>query len=234
MGNQLLKAARYGDLATIKRLHAEGVDVTERVAYGTTAIMLAAMRGHIATVKFLHAAGASITEKSDSGYSSLLYAARGGNLSLVQYFLQEAGASVSEETEGGNTVWGLLELKDSDTKALESLLKIMVMLDDAPPAFVAKLSPAHTKIAMRGRQYRVQLPSYLEQQRAMVVAHCPLPAVLQPLVGAYAALTPEDMWTDGLGVQQVDHPKRPRQMAGAVADMKMQLRRSLRLRQKRA
>jgi hypothetical protein len=75
----------------------------------------------------------------------------GGNMSLVQYFLQKAGASISEKTFDGNTVWGLLRIQDADTKALESLLKIMVMLDDAPPAFVAKLSPAHTKIATRGR-----------------------------------------------------------------------------------
>jgi hypothetical protein len=110
----------------------------------------------------------------------------------------------------------------------------MVMLDDAPPYFVAKLSYAHAEIATRGRQYRVQLPSYLEQQRAMVVAHCPLPAVLQPLVGAYAALTLEDMCAGGLRVQQVDRPKRPRMMmAGADSDAEVQIRRSLRLREKR-
>jgi hypothetical protein len=128
----------------------------------------------------------------------------------------------------------VLELKDASPMAIASLLKVMVMLGDAPPYFVAKLSQAHAEIAARGQQYRVQLPSYLEQQRAMVVAHCPLPAVLQPLVGAYAATTPEDMWADGLGVQQVDRLKRPRMMmAGADSDVEAQLRRSLRLRQKR-
>jgi hypothetical protein len=234
MSHQLLEAARHGDLATVKRLHAEGVDVTERDAYGFTAIMLAAMHVHIATVKFLHAAGASITERNDHGVSALHFAAFNGDMSLVQYILQEAGADISDVTDDGGTVWNLLELKDVDPMALASLLKIMVMLDDAPPAFVAKLSPAHAEIATRGRQYRAQLPSYLEQQRASVIAHCPLPAVLQPLVGAYAALTPEDMWVDGLGVQQVDRRKRPRVMAGADLDVEVQLRRSLRLRQKRA
>jgi regulation of enolase protein 1 (concanavalin A-like superfamily) len=118
-----------------------------------------------------------------------------------QYFLEEAGASISDVTSHGATVWSLLKTQDANPVALAYLLKIMVMLDDAPPYFVAKLSQAHAEIAARGQQYRVQLPAYFEQQRAMVVAHCPLPAVLQPLVGAYAATTPEDMWADGLRVQ---------------------------------
>jgi hypothetical protein len=77
----------------------------------------------------------------------------------------------------------------------------MVMLDDAPPAFVAKLSPAYAEIATRGRQYRAQLPSYLEQQRATVVEHCPPLPVLLPIVADYDAATLEDMWTDGLRVE---------------------------------
>ena len=74
----------------------------------------------------------------------------------------------------------------------------MVMCDDAPNFFIARLSPQHAELATRGRQLRAQLPEYLDQQRASVFAHCPLPAVLQPLVAAYAATTPEDMWKDGL------------------------------------
>ena len=68
------------------------------------------------------------------------------------------------------------------------------MLGDAPATFIARLSPLHANIAMRGRQFRAQLPSYLEQQQDSVVAHCPIPAVLQSIVAAYAATTPGDMW----------------------------------------
>jgi translation elongation factor EF-4 len=88
-----------------------------------------------------------------------------------------------------------------DDAELSSLLKVMVMLEDAPVDFFAILSPHDAKICTRGRQLRAQLPSYLVQQRAAVVAHCNLPAVLQSLVAAYAATTPEDMWADGLRVQ---------------------------------
>jgi ankyrin repeat protein len=229
-----MNAARDGDVATIKRLHDKGVDITERSEHGFTAIMLAAGNGNAATVKFLQAAGANLTAKDDSGFSALHFAALFGKLAIVQYILQEVAASISDANNDGDTIWELLALQDADPIALASLLKIRVMLDDAPPAFVAKLSPAHAEIATRGQQYHAQLPSYLQQQRAMVVAHCPLPAVLQPLVEAYAALTPDDMWADGLGVQQVDRPKRPRLLAGADPDVEVQLWRSLRLRQKRA
>jgi ankyrin repeat protein len=141
-----LHAASRWELAAIKRLYAEGVDVTERGEQGFTAIMLAAMNGHIATVKFLQAAGATINERNENGFSALLLAAAHGRFPLVEYFLQEAGASISDATSRGRTVWILLDLQDDDTIALASLLKIMVMLDDAPLAFVAKLSPANAEL----------------------------------------------------------------------------------------
>jgi hypothetical protein len=125
-------------------------------------------------------------------------------LSIVQYFLQEAGASINDATHGSDTVWDLLELQDADPAALAPLLKIMVMLGDAPPSFVANLSPAYAKLTTKGRQYRAQLPSFLEQQRASVFEHCCLPPVLLPIVAEYAVTTPEDMWTDGLRVEPTD------------------------------
>jgi hypothetical protein len=69
----------------------------------------------------------------------------------------------------------------------------MVMLDEAPPTFVADLSPTNADITSRGRYLRAQLPSYLEQQRASVVENCPLPPVLLPIVAEFAATTPDDM-----------------------------------------
>jgi hypothetical protein len=200
----LMKAARDGDLATIKRLYDSGVNLTERGVGGLTAIMVATMYGHTTTVKFLHAEGASITERNDLGSSALSLAAADGILPLVQYFVDEAGTSINEVTSDGRTLWSLLELTDADHGALASLLKIMVMLEDAPPTFVAKLFPAHAEIITRGRYFRAQLPSYLEQQRASVFEHCPLPPVLLPIVAEYVATAPEDMWTHGLRVEATD------------------------------
>jgi hypothetical protein len=124
----------------------------------------------------------------------------------------------------------MLKLEDADAHALASLLKVMVLLADAPPNFVAELSPVHAELATRGRQLRAQLPSYLEQQRVLVVAHCPLSAALQPIVYGLAVPTAEDMWTEGLRVR-APLPKRPR--AGEKDAGSVPLQRSARLHQKR-
>jgi hypothetical protein len=70
--------------------------------------------------------------------------------------------------------------------------------DQYLPAFVANLSPQHAELCTRGRQLRDRLPAFLEQQEASVGTHCPLPAVLQAMVTAYARPTREDLWSDDL------------------------------------
>ena len=60
-----------------------------------------------------------------------------------------------------------------------------------------KFPPFTARIIAKGRKLRDQLPSYVVQQRAQLVAHCPLPTVLMPLIAAYATPTHEDMWTEG-------------------------------------
>jgi hypothetical protein len=66
MKGLLFGAAVNEDLATIKRLRAEGVDVTAKrdkfTQEGFTAIMhmLAAMNGHATALKFLQEAGAKL------------------------------------------------------------------------------------------------------------------------------------------------------------------------------
>jgi hypothetical protein len=115
----------------------------------------------------------------------------------MQWLLEEKVCKIQSET-----VWIRLSLNmflgPADSYPL---LKVMVILEDAPHSFLARLSPQHADICTRGRQFWAQVPFYLEQQRAAVVAHCPLPAVLQSLVAAYAATTAEDMWANGLRVQ---------------------------------
>jgi hypothetical protein len=182
------------------------VDVTERDMFGMTPIMLATEHRHTASVKFLQAAGASVVEKNDGGWSALLFAALLGKLSLVQYFLLEAGASIRHGTKEEYSIWFMLRLQDADPVALVSLLKVMVMLDDAPSAFVARVSLANTELITRGRHFRAKLPLYHEQQRSLVFGHCSLPPVLLSIVAEYVATTPEDMWTYGLRVEATDDP----------------------------
>jgi hypothetical protein len=98
----------------------------------------------------------------------------------------------------GHTLWNTLKLEDAVDAEVTSLLKFMVLLADAPPEFIAKLSLQQAELWERGRQIRMQLPVHLVQQRASIVAACPWPEVLQPLVAEFAAPTSDDMWTYGL------------------------------------
>jgi hypothetical protein len=128
---------------------------------------------------------------------------------MLQWLLEEGGSSITETDICGLSVWNLLLISGhtcarGDAVALSSLLKVMVMLEDAPESFCVGLSLHNAtlaEISTRGRQLRTQLPSYLEQQQASIVTHCPLPTVLQLLVAEYAVVVPEDMWTDGLRVK---------------------------------
>jgi hypothetical protein len=149
----------------------------------------------------------------------------------MEYLLREAESCISDIV-GGITGWNAVNPEGADEAEMTSQLKVMVMLGDPPPDFVTQPSRADRKIATRGRQFRLQLPSYLEQQRALLVTHSTLPAVLRPLVAAYAATNPEDIWTDGLRIV-AGRPKRTQLEMGAHKTANTPLRRSLRLRQRR-
>jgi ankyrin repeat protein len=195
----LLDAIAEGNLEQVKRLIAEGADVAEADACGYTALLEAAYYGDIPIMDWLlNEGGSSLTERDINGTSALLMGACMGRFPAMQYLLEKLEALVSETTNVGRTVWDCMKFEESHSAELSSLLKVMVMLEDAPADFIAKLSPQRADICERGRELRAQLPSYLKQQRAALVAQCPLPAVLRCLVTAYAVTTPEDMWADGL------------------------------------
>jgi hypothetical protein len=238
----LMNAIREDDLEKVKRLIAEGADVKEANEKGHTALLEATLFGRIPIMHWLLTeGGSSLAEETEHGTRALSLAAFNGQFPAMQYLLKERGASLSEGDSFGNTVWDCIDyghkMLDSFSSAdLSSMLKFLVMLEDAPADFIAKLSPNHATICTRGRRFRLQ-PPYLEQQRAKVIAHCPLPTVLQSLVAEYAATTSKDMWTDGLRVQ-VSLVKRARtknatEVGEAEGEDAPPLRRSLRLRKKR-
>jgi hypothetical protein len=151
--------------------------------------------------------GADVNRATEGGITPLIFAAHTGNLGVAHWLLAEGGAqaSVSEyASQRGNTLWNMLKLENADDAELTPLLQTMVLHGDAPPEFIAKLSSPQAQIWTRGDHLRRQLPAYLKQQRLSIVAHCPLPRVLLPLVAEYAAPTSEDVWTDRLGLSVVD------------------------------
>jgi hypothetical protein len=150
--------------------------------------------------------GRGIARTSDAnifGRTALSIAARGGNHSLLQWLLEEGGAKITDTNvidDEHKSVWDDLNNNELaygvGRPQRQSLLKVMVLLGDAPADFIARLSPQNADIAIRGRQIRALRPAYLEQQLASIETDCPLPTVLQSIVTTYAEPTPEDVWGD--------------------------------------
>jgi hypothetical protein len=232
-----MKAVKEGDLEKLKRLVADGADVAEVDASGYTALLEAAYYGRIPIMDwFLNEGGSSLAEKNIEGMSAFLVTALMGRFAAMKYLLVEQGASISESDNDGDNVWNIifiLQTNLDESAELFSLLKVMVMLEDAPADFIAPLSPQYADICTRGRQFRAHLPSYLEQQQTAVIEHCPLPTVLRSLVAGYAVITPEDMWADGLRVRAPRAKRgRARETGGGEGEVAPLPRRSLRLREK--
>jgi hypothetical protein len=158
--------------------------------------------GNLALVKWLLAEGGSkITEHALNGNSALLMASKKGHLALTQWLLEEGGSDITETNNAGETVWDRLKLEGADPAALTFLLQAISLLGSAPPRFVVKLSSKQAQLVAKGQRLRMQLPSYLGEQKFVLFEHCPLPNVLQALVVAYATPTRQDVWTDGLHVR---------------------------------
>ena len=98
---QLLRAARAGDLALVQRLVPSlGPDVTDD--FGRTPLMLAAEAGQVAVARELLALGASAEANDRSGETPLLIAVRKGDLALTSLLL-EHGVPVNQANKAGTT-----------------------------------------------------------------------------------------------------------------------------------
>jgi hypothetical protein len=203
----LLRAALNGHVHVVQFLVSEkgGASVTEVDRYGNTALLRAAAHDHLSTVQYLLSkdGGASILEANGDGDTALISASLFGKFVTMAWLLAEGGASIKETSKNGLTVLDRLErhiaqaynVPGPEDVGLSPLLQVVALLGDVPYDFLIGL-PKYARIIQQGQQFRAELPLYLEQQRGVLAANCLLPAVLQPLVLAYAEPTHNDIWND--------------------------------------
>ena len=100
-------AAYYGDLAKMKALFAEGVDINASTGAGghqtDSALTVAAGKGHFEVVKFLLDSGADANVKGRNRYTPLMSAAWSGHEEIVKLLIAE-GADVNATTSERKSV----------------------------------------------------------------------------------------------------------------------------------
>lgn len=98
LNDQLLSAARRGDLPAIKRLLDKGADVNAKTLHGVSALCFAAGNGHLETVRLLLERGADLNQKDPVyGMDALGWAAYRDQIAVVKMLLPRmpAGRSVA-------------------------------------------------------------------------------------------------------------------------------------------
>ncbi len=148
-------AAREGDLATIKKLAAGGVDINTGSQYGATALSFAADKGHIEVVRFLLESGAD-PNKSDTFYqaSPMTWASENDHLEvavlLVEHGAEGSGGLLAKVAAAGRK--DLVE-KLIKTGKLEpgDLARAMAVTAEKQPEVAALLKEAGAKAVVTVR-----------------------------------------------------------------------------------
>lgn len=91
----IFQAAKYGNLARVKKLLEDGAGVNDADQYGAYPLHLAAHYGHSASVELLLNKGAHINAMSDGG-TALHWASYAGHFEVVQLLL-EYGADIDRK-----------------------------------------------------------------------------------------------------------------------------------------
>ena len=114
MSNQLIEAARDGDLSKIKHLISQGVDVKSSATNGDTALHWAAIHGHAAVVELLVSKGADVKAVNKNGYTALHCAAIYGHAAIAELLVGN-GADVKPINMNGNTPLHLAALNGNSS-----------------------------------------------------------------------------------------------------------------------
>ena len=123
LGDELIQAAKWCDIAEVKSLIEEGADVNYKDEYnGYTALMIATIYGCTEIIEIFISAGANLDLQSHGGMTALMIAANNSYIEIVQLLI-DAGANLELEDDNG---WSAL-----DNAIEEGFPEIVEMLEEA-------------------------------------------------------------------------------------------------------
>jgi hypothetical protein len=98
VNEDLLDAARKGDLDTVKALIEKGASIEAKTPYGQTPLYLAAMKGHEAVVQFLLDKGA-MTDVTDTFYKASLldFVMEGKHYAVAKLIIAKGNGNADEQ-----------------------------------------------------------------------------------------------------------------------------------------
>ena len=143
VNEELLAAARRGDLASVKTSIEKGAAIETKTSYGQTPLYLAAMNGHQEVVEFLLAKGASVNV-SDTFYKApmLVFVLQRKHYGVAKELIAKGGGSPDENLEAvaGSGNADLLQAALEKSKPSQSALdKAYEVALDRKQAAVAEL-----------------------------------------------------------------------------------------------
>jgi len=105
-GQNLFQAARYGDIANVRKYLDLGANIEVKDFRGLTSLQIACVYGHLDVVRLLLDRGANIEAAGgNTGQTSLIMASEGGNLDIVKELLDRgANIEAAENRHGWNSL----------------------------------------------------------------------------------------------------------------------------------
>ena len=121
----LMKASKYGDVATVTYLLSKGADIHLVNSTGETALILASQAGYSNIVKELLDAGSNIHHRSDAG-TAIIMAAQEGHTEVLETLIK-AGANINDvSTDSKDTPLHLVLKHIRERNHLKTLVQLLV------------------------------------------------------------------------------------------------------------
>lgn len=162
-GDPWIRAARTGDIATMRQMMATGRKVGDANSVGVTALMIASREGNLEFVKWLLAEGADASVVDGDGQSALVYAlvgsGRGAKLESLVEVLIKAGANPFLIDRIG--FQPLQEMLEQD---MDQQIRKLTFTSKKPCDLVPK-RPGEISISRMARRLsKVEMAEFLESQ----------------------------------------------------------------------